>query len=126
MDYFSNLARLGQVGNFVIERESQCVQEILNSGLPRIPDSAELSGFLGCSQVHFFIEPKRFDFQTICVRHCGPEILKKVQANKLVKSNKSFFFLRENAFLAVLNFFPVQKLFFFAIFEIAKNGIWSN
>ena len=32
MDYFSNLARLGQVGNFVIERESQCVQEILNSG----------------------------------------------------------------------------------------------
>ena len=82
MDYFSNLARLDQVGNFVIEREIQCVQEILNSGLPRIPDSAELSGFLGCSKFIFFIEPKGFDFQTICVRHCGPEILKKVQAKK--------------------------------------------
>ena len=35
---------------------------------------------------------------------------KIVQAKKLVKSNKSFF--REIAFLAVLNFFPVQKLSF--------------
>ena len=37
---------------------------------------------------------------------------KKVQAKKLVKSNKSKFFFREIAFLAVLNFFPVQKLIF--------------
>ena len=36
---------------------------------------------------------------------------KKVQAKKLVKSNKSIFF-REIAFFAVLNFFPVQKLIF--------------
>ena len=36
--------------------------------------------------------------------------LKKVQAKKLVKSNKSKNFFREIAFLAVLNFFPVQKL----------------
>ena len=50
---------------------------------------------------------------------------KKVQAKKLVKSNESIFF-REIAFLAVLNFFPVQKLIFLAIFEIAKNGIWSK
>ena len=46
---------------------------------------------------------------------------KKVQAKKLVKSNKSNFF-REIAFLAVLNF----KNLFLAIFEIAKNGIWSK
>ena len=46
---------------------------------------------------------------------------KKVQAKKVVKSNKSFF--REIAFLAVLDFFPVQILKL-AIFEIAKNGIW--
>ena len=38
--------------------------------------------------------------------------LKKVQAKKLVKSNKSKNFFREIAFLAVLNFFPVQKLIF--------------
>ena len=36
---------------------------------------------------------------------------KKVQAKKLVKSNKSIFF-REIAFLAVLTIFPVQKLIF--------------
>ena len=36
--------------------------------------------------------------------------LKKVQAKKLVKSNKSKIIFREIAFLAVLNFFPVQKL----------------
>ena len=37
---------------------------------------------------------------------------KKVQAKKLVKSNKSKIFFREIAFLADLNFFPVQKLIF--------------
>ena len=45
-------------------------------------------------------------------KHSVPENLKKVQAKKLVKSNKSKFFFREIAFLAVLNFFPVQKLIF--------------
>ena len=35
----------------------------------------------------------------------------RVQAKKLVKSNKWIFF-REIVFLAVLNFFPVQKLIF--------------
>ena len=34
----------------------------------------------------------------------------KVQAKKLVKSNKSFF--HEIVFLTVLNFFPIQKLIF--------------
>ena len=37
---------------------------------------------------------------------------KKVQAKKLVKSNKSKIFFHEIAFLAVLNFFPVQKSIF--------------
>ena len=37
---------------------------------------------------------------------------KKVQAKKLVKSNKSKNVFREITFLAVLNFFPVQKLNF--------------
>ena len=55
----------------------------------------------------------------------GPENFQKVQAKKVVKSNKSKTFLREIAFLAVLNFFPLQKLIL-AIFEIAKNGIWSK
>ena len=38
--------------------------------------------------------------------------LKKIQAKKLVKLNKSKFFLCEIVFLAVLNLFPVQKLIF--------------
>ena len=38
--------------------------------------------------------------------------IKKFQAKKLVKSNKSNFFFREIAFLAVLTLFPVQKLIF--------------
>ena len=38
--------------------------------------------------------------------------IKKVQAKKLVKSNKSKCFFREIAFLAFLNLFPVQKLIF--------------
>ena len=44
--------------------------------------------------------------------HSGPEKFKKVQAKKLVKLNKFKKFVREIAFLAVLNFFPVQKLMF--------------
>ena len=59
-------------------------------------------------------------------RHSRPEFLKKSSQKKLVKSNKSKKFFREIAFLAVLNFFPVQKLIFLAIFEIVKNGFWSK
>ena len=47
--------------------------------------------------------------------HSGPENLKKAQAKKnLVKNqiNHWVFFLRKIAFLAVLNFTPVQKLIF--------------
>ena len=43
--------------------------------------------------------------------HIEPEKLKKSRQKKIVKSNKSFF-SGEIAFLAVLNFFPVQKLIF--------------
>ena len=43
----------------------------------------------------------------------GPENFKKSwHGKKLVKSNKSKNFFCEIAFLAVLNFFPVQKLIF--------------
>ena len=49
----------------------------------------------------------------ICFQiHGGPENLKKSRPKKLVKSNKSNLFFRKIAFLAVLNFFPVQKLIF--------------
>ena len=44
--------------------------------------------------------------------HIGPENLKKSMQKKLVKSNKSKFSPYEIAFLAVLNYFPVQKLIF--------------
>ena len=54
-------------------------------------------------------------FPLINALHSRPENLKKVQAKKLVKSNKSFFF-REIAFLAVFNFFPVQKFIFWPSF----------
>ena len=50
---------------------------------------------------------------------------KKVQAKKLVKLNNSKNFLCEIAIFELLNFFQVQKMIF-AIFEIAKNGIWSK
>ena len=46
------------------------------------------------------------------VFHSWPENLKTVQAKKLMKSNKSKKIFREIAFLAVLNFSPVQKLIF--------------
>ena len=45
--------------------------------------------------------------------------IKKVQAKKLVKSNRIF---REIAFLTVLNFFPSSKKSSLAIFELAKTG----
>jgi len=41
-----------------------------------------------------------------------------------VKSNKSKNFFREIAFIFKL--FPCSKIYFLAIFEIAKNGIWSK
>ena len=45
--------------------------------------------------------------------HNGPENFKKSRQKKLEKSKKSkLFFFREIAFLAVLNFSPVQKLIF--------------
>ena len=51
---------------------------------------------------------------------------KKVQAKKLVKSNESIFF-REIAFLAVLNFFPVQKLIFHSNLEhVPKEKKFPN
>ena len=62
-----------------------------------------------------------FDEKKPLFFHSGPENLEKSRQKKLVKSNKSDFF-HEIAFLAVLNFFPVQKMIF-AIFEIAKKGI---
>ena len=46
---------------------------------------------------------------------------KKVQAKKLVKLNKSFFFFHEIAFLAVLKFFPVQKIDFWPFLKSQKN-----
>ena len=51
-----------------------------------------------------------------------PENFKK--SRQKTRENKEInIFLREIAFLAVLNFFPVQKM---AIFEIAKNRFWSK
>ena len=50
---------------------------------------------------------------------------KKVQAKKLVKSNKSNFF-RDIAFLAVLNFFPSSKIDFWPFLKWQKNRIWSK
>ena len=44
--------------------------------------------------------------------HSGPENLKKSRQKKLVKSNQSKKKIPEMAFLAVLNFFPVQKFIF--------------
>ncbi len=45
---------------------------------------------------------------------------RKVQAKKLVKSNKSKNIFREIAFLAVLNIFPVQKLIFGHFLKLQK------
>ena len=50
---------------------------------------------------------------------------KKVQAKKLVKSNKSKKFFREISFLVVLTFSPVQKLIF-GLFKMARNGFWQR
>ena len=53
--------------------------------------------------------------------------LKKVQAKKLVKSNKSIKkIFREITFLAVLNFFPIQKLNFWPFLKLQKKRIWSK
>ena len=69
--------------------------------------------------------------KTVCIKGhiIRPEKFKK-SSQKLVKLNKSIslfsfswkFFFRLIAFLAVLNFSPR----FLAIFEMAKNGFWSN
>ena len=48
---------------------------------------------------------------------------KKVQAKKLMKSNISIF-LREIAFLAVSNFFPVQKLIFGHFWNCNFSSNW--
>ena len=45
---------------------------------------------------------------------------KKVQAKKLVKSNKLKIFFREIAFLAVLNFFPSSKIDFWPFLKLQK------
>ena len=62
--------------------------------------------------LHFF---SIFDyFLKVPYSDTASQKFKKVQAKKLVKSNKSKknFFFREIAYLAVLNFFLVQKLIF--------------
>ena len=45
---------------------------------------------------------------------------KKVQAKKLVKSNKSKIFFREIAFLAVINIFPSSKIDFWPFLKFQK------
>ena len=56
----------------------------------------------------------------------GQKIKKKVQAKKLVKSNKAKkFFFREIAFWQFQSFSQFKN-WFLAIFEMAKNGIWSK
>ena len=55
--------------------------------------------------------PQKLKLTILSALHSGPENLKKVQAKKLMKSDKSKNFC-ELAFLAVLNFFLVQKLSF--------------
>ena len=50
------------------------------------------------------------------------KIIKKIQAKKLVKTNKSNFF----SWNCIFGSFPQFKNSFLSIFEIAKNGIWSN
>ena len=71
---------------------------------------------------NIFWERKKFfcSHFASCVFSQRARKFKKVQAKKLVKSNKSKYFFREIAFLAVLNFFPIQKLIL-AIFEIANR-----
>ena len=48
-------------------------------------------------------------------------IFKKVQAKKLVKLNKSIFFPREIAFLAVLKLFPSSKIDFWPFLKLQKK-----
>ena len=55
----------------------------------------------------------------------GPENLKSPGKKNLVKSNESFFPPRNCISSSFLNFFQFKNRFF-AIFEIAKNGIWSK
>ena len=54
----------------------------------------------------------------ICIHQSGGQKILKSPGQKLVKSNKLIFLFvnRETALLAVLNFFPVQKLNFGQIF----------
>jgi len=61
------------------------------------------------------------------VANQAPENLKKFQANKLVKSyiNQNFF-ITWNCIFGSFKTFSQFKNWFLAIFEIAKNGIWSK
>ena len=77
---------------------------------------------------------QRLEGKGVNIRHFGVRIsylrlwvtkFKKFRAEKLLKSNDSPKKFREIAFLAVLNFFPVQKLIF-GHFLICKKWIWSK
>ena len=57
--------------------------------------------------------------------HSGPETLKKSRQKKLVKSHKSKFFFVKLHFWQIPSFSQFKNSFL-AIFEIAKNGIWSK
>ena len=61
-----------------------------------------------------------FLFSANCVASQWVRKLKIVQAKKLVRSNKSKFFLREIPFLAVLNFFPSSKIDFWPFLKLQK------
>ena len=74
------------------------------------------------SQVCITVWAKILKKNTINFHNRQENLKKSRQKNSWSQINHKIFF-RDIAFLAVLNFFPVQKL---AIFEIAKNGIWSK
>ena len=52
--------------------------------------------------------------------HSRPDNLKKAQAKKPVKSNKSKFVFREIAFLVVFKFFPSSKIGFWPYLKLQK------
>ena len=79
--------------------------------------------------LYFFLLKKDCKLKLLLKFQCRTQRarkFKKVLAKKLVKSNVVKNFFRQIAFLAVLNFFSSSKIDFLAIFEIAKNGIWSK
>jgi len=87
-------------------------------------NNMRINSIISLIEIKSMIHHRTDIFPIVLFTHSGPDYLKKSRQKKTKKNSWNQInqkkFLREIAFLTVLNFFPTSKIDFLSIFEMAK------